>query len=60
MAKEKIVELSLEDFQAMVTEIRELRVEVDQLKTANEYLNAQIHDYNQKIANQRNADGNRE
>ena len=47
---EKIVELSIEDFQKMIQEIKELKHENNELKKAVAYLNGQISDYNQKFS----------
>lgn len=45
-----MVQISFEEFVEMVREIETLRHEVETLKTANDFLNKQIKDYNAKYA----------
>lgn len=47
--KEQIVELSLEDFQLMVERINDQKKRIKELGKINNFLNDQIHDYNQRF-----------
>jgi len=47
--QDKIVELSLEDFQKMIQEIKTLKKEKSDLQLANDFLNKMIKDYQEKF-----------
>jgi len=48
----KKVELTLEDFEKMIKEIKDLKREKKELLKINSFLNNQIQDYNDKFAKQ--------
>ena len=51
--KMKIVELSPEDFQKMIIEIKELKVQIEKLENANKFLNDEILKYNKEFAHEK-------
>ena len=48
--KAPIVEISLEDFQLMVERMDDQKKRIEELERINDFLNDQIHDYNQKFS----------
>ena len=46
----KIVELSPSDFQKMIIEIKELKLQVKKLENANKFLNDEIKKYNKEFS----------
>ena len=48
----KIVELSPEDFQKMIIEIKELKVQIEKLENANRFLNDEILKYNKEFVHE--------
>ena len=44
----KVIEISTDDFQKMVTNISELKVQIQKLENANAFLNAEIEKYNKE------------
>ena len=52
--KMKVVEISPEDFQKMIIEIKELKVQIEKLENANDFLNKEIRKYNSKFTNEPN------
>ncbi len=45
----KVVELSPEEFQKMIIEIKELKLQIEKLRNANEFLNNEILRYNEEF-----------
>ena len=50
----KVVELNPNDFAKLIKELDECRKEKEKLKKANEFLNEQIKEYNEKFAKDNN------
>ncbi len=45
----KMVEITAEDFQKMIIEIKELKLQIKKLENANDFLNDEIRTYNEKF-----------
>jgi len=45
----KMVEITAEDFQKMIVEIKELKLQIKKLENANDFLNDEIRTYNEKF-----------
>jgi predicted nuclease with TOPRIM domain len=48
--KGKVVEMPLEDFKKLTEELKKCRKDKEKLIKANEFLNSQIKEYNEKFA----------
>ena len=51
--KMKVVEISPEDFQKMIIEIKELKVQIEKLENANKFLNDEILKYNKEFVHEK-------
>ena len=50
----KVIEIPANEFEEMVKELKKCKEERDKLKKANEFLNEQIKEYNEKFAKDNN------
>ena len=50
----KVVEISPEDFQKMIIEIKELKLQIKKLENANTFLNNEIRKYNSEFTIEKN------
>ena len=49
----RVVEMNPEDFQKMIIEIKELKVQVEKLENANKFLNDEILKYNKEFVHEK-------